>query len=98
MGRLVGSATSTTATATVAGYTLLSSDAWTLVEAHDPLADDPLAGNERPPLDWYAEYDGAGARRRCASGSAATPRRSPRRSRRSRASASPSAMPLPRPW
>ena len=43
------SSTSTTATVTVAGYTLLSSDDWTLVEAHDPLADDPGTAAETPP-------------------------------------------------
>jgi hypothetical protein len=47
----------TTATTVVAGYAVLSGDDWRLVEAHDPPADDPVANRDRPPLDWYAEYD-----------------------------------------
>ena len=54
------SSTSTTRAVTVAGYTLLSGDAWTLAEAHDPPAHDPVTAEDHPPADWYAEYDGTG--------------------------------------
>jgi hypothetical protein len=40
----------------VSEYAVLTSDAWTLQEAIDPPPDDPIAGVERPPLEWYSEY------------------------------------------
>ena len=38
-----------------ATYALLRTDEWTLQEAVDPPADDPIATADRPPLAWYAE-------------------------------------------
>lgn len=37
-------------------YALLADAGWTLQEAIDPRADDPLIAAERPALDWYDEY------------------------------------------
>lgn len=37
-------------------YAVQTDDGWQLQEAVDPTADDPVAANERPALDWYAEY------------------------------------------
>ena len=47
---------STSAT-TAATYALLEDPAWTLKSAVDPPANDPVALLERPPLDWYDEYE-----------------------------------------
>lgn len=38
-------------------YALLADPAWTLHEAIDLRADDPLAATEHPALDWYDEYE-----------------------------------------
>lgn len=37
-------------------YAVQTDDGWHLQEAVDPAADDPLTANERPALDWWAEY------------------------------------------
>lgn len=37
-------------------YAVLRDDAWSLREAVDPPADDPVASIDRPALAWYAEY------------------------------------------
>jgi hypothetical protein len=37
-------------------YALLDDPSWTLQEARDLRADDPLASAEHPPVDWYDEY------------------------------------------
>ena len=37
-------------------YALQKDPGWELQEAVDPRPDDPIAANDRPPMDWYVEY------------------------------------------
>jgi len=46
-----------TGAATTKVYALLADPAWTLKKAVDPPANGPMASIERPPLDWYDEYE-----------------------------------------
>jgi hypothetical protein len=43
-------------THTAERYALQKDPRWELQEAVDPRPDDPIAANDRPPMDWYAEY------------------------------------------
>ena len=43
-------------THTAERYALQKEPGWQLQEAVDPRPDDPIAANDRPPMDWYAEY------------------------------------------
>lgn len=41
------------------GYALLRDAQWVLREAVDPPAGDPAASAQRPPVEWYVEYERA---------------------------------------
>jgi hypothetical protein len=56
-GRSTGATPVSTSAETTKDYALLDDPAWTLKSAVDPPANGPMASIERPPLDWYDEYE-----------------------------------------
>ena len=51
-----GNARRDTSAANDEAYALQQNPSWKLQEAIDPRPEDPIAANDRPPMDWYAEY------------------------------------------
>jgi hypothetical protein len=56
-GASKGATPPTTSAKTAKAYALLNDPAWKLKRAVDPTADSPTASIERPPIDWYDEYE-----------------------------------------